>query len=133
MPDLLSADLLTLAASGSREAQSALVDLALSMDNASRPRPIEALAVAEQWARCASRHGELVDLRRLASVLMMRANYERLHGSVDFATCLDAEALGLLDIAADDGDEAAGRALAEAAGILSAAPFALLCSMKAEA
>ena len=113
-------------------ALSALLDQTLALGDDGTVRPVEALACAELLARMAASHGELVDFRRLASVLMMRANFERRHGSVDHAATLDAEALGILDIAADDGDELAGRVLAEAASVMPAAPFELLRTIKAE-
>jgi hypothetical protein len=113
-------------------ALSALLDQTLALGDDGTVRPVEALACAELLARMAASHGELVDFRRLASVLMMRANFERRHGSADHAATLDAEALGILDIAADDGDELAGRVLAEAASVMPAAPFELLRTIKAE-
>lgn len=117
------------AARGCPVALSALLDEAIAHVSG-EVRPVEALACAELLARMAASHGELVDFRRLASVLMMRANFERQHGSFDHAATLDAEALGVLDIAADDGDELAGRVLAEAASVMPAAPFQLLRFMK---
>lgn len=118
------------AARGCPVALSALLDETILHGDGGTVRPVEALACAELLARMAASHGELADFRRLASVLMMRANFERQHGSFDHAATLDAEALGILDIAADDGDELAGRVLAEAASVMPAAPFELLRLMK---
>lgn len=78
--------------------------------------PLEALVGAELWARMAAAHGGNEDIRRLASVLMMRAGFERQHGAVHLAACLEAEALSLLDVAADHGDKLAASALAEMVG-----------------
>ena len=122
--------LLDQAARGCPAALSALLDQTLALGDDGTVRPVEALACAELLARMAASHGELVDFRRLASVLMMRANFERQHGSFDHAATLDAEALSILDIAADDGDELAGRVLAEVASVMPAAPFELLRLMK---
>lgn len=123
-------DLFHQAARGSREAQAALVDVVLSAD--SSLRQLEALAGAELFARMAAQHGELEDVRRLAGVLMMRAAYERTHGCVTTAAGVDAEALSLLEIAADGGDELAGELLNNAADTMPTAPFELLKQMKAE-
>lgn len=123
-------NLLAQAAHGSREAQAALVDVIVSADTPLRTRQIEALIGAELFARMAAQHGELEDLRRLAGVLMMRASYEREHGCVTLAASLDAEALSLLEMGADDGDELAGELLNNAADKLPAAPFAMLKIMK---
>lgn len=124
-------DLLDRAARGKADAQAELVDVAIASTECG-VRPIEALTAAELWARMAASHGGLDDMRRLASVLMMRAGYERMHGSVDLAASLDAEALTLLDIGTDHGDELAGRVLAEVSSVLPAAPFDLLRRVKAE-
>ena len=120
----MAADLLEAAATGSGEAQSALVDQALACRSDPQYRPCEALAVAEVFARmAASSASTFGNIRRLASVLMMRAAYERAYGEPSRAANCDAEALTLLDGAADLGDELAGRVLAEAASVMPSAGF----------
>lgn len=123
-------DLFRQAAHGVREAQAALVNVVLTADPSLRR--LEALAGAELFARMAAQHGELEDVRRLAGVLMMRATYERHQGGETLAAGVDAEALSLLEIAADGGDELAGELLNNAADTMPTAPFELLKQMKAE-
>lgn len=132
----MAADLYELAATGSVEAQSALLDNALALRGSGHVRPIEALAAAEVYARLAAANTSLGDvsfanIRRLASVLMMRSAYERMHGNPALAATCDAEALTLLDGAADLGDELAGRVLAEAASVLPRDGFELVQQVRA--
>ncbi|KQS04526.1 hypothetical protein ASG11_09915 [Sphingomonas sp. Leaf357] len=91
----------------------------------------EGLGIAEVWARMAASHGAIVDVRRLVAVLMVRANYERSIGADDLADSVDAEAIGLLDVLAEAGDENAGAALASCGDYMPAGAFARLREIQA--
>ncbi len=94
-------------------------------------RPLDALAGAELMARLAICHAVPDSARLLATVLMTRAGFEREHGDVSRAAGLDAEAMTLLEQAADAGDELAAQAIVTMGDLLPAASFRLLREMKA--
>jgi hypothetical protein len=114
-PPIVSApaepSLLTLAAMGDREAQSAFAVDILEWGNQGLIRPLEAWAGVELLTRLAAVHREPADVRALASVLFLRGAWEREHGVAEVADNLEAEAIQILDDLANQGDDEASAQL----------------------
>lgn len=115
--------LLEQAAAGLVDAQRALIDLALDAGADGSVRTVESFVSAEIWARLTVSNGTRPDVHRLAGILMARANFERLYGIAQVGAVYDAEALTILELAADDGDEDAAQLLMSVIDTMPAGGF----------
>lgn len=111
-----SAELIRLAAGGSRAAQIGLVDLAIAAGASGQMRQIESLMAAETWARLASSVGEAPEHRALVGVLLARAEFEASRGAVDMTGWYVGEAKRVLKLLAALGDPDANAAIEELGG-----------------
>ncbi len=118
-------DLLTRAAHGDLEAQRVMAAQALNVLVAERVQPEEGFPTAELWARLAAGHGRAEDLRNLSTMLLARSGFVE-RADEHLADMLAAEALSLLDRAADLGDDEAARCLANVGPALRPAAFVLV-------
>ena len=103
-PDLLVFTNLAAAARGDLAALGSLCDEAFRLLHDGQSDPIEALTAGELYARLASASGDADQMRRLAGVLLKRAEYEYREGWAALADNAVAEATVLLSILVDTGD-----------------------------
>jgi hypothetical protein len=101
-------DLLALAARGNVEAQAGMAASTLDHVLAGRVAMAEGLGAAELWGRMAASHGSTRHMLALAGILLSRAAFEEASPD-DESTMLQGEAVALLSICADRGDEHAAQ------------------------
>ncbi len=129
---MMPVDHLTGAARGVTNSFRELRVEALHRGDAGSMRMVEALSTAEIWARLAVESGgeQADDIRALASILLMRAGFERQHGYGEMSAPIDAEALTLLEIAANQGDDQSVDLLVLAGNQLPAGGFELIAKIR---
>jgi hypothetical protein len=103
-PDVLVFTNHAAAARGDIAALGSLCDEALCLLHGGQSDPIEALTAGELYARLGSVSGDSNQMRRLAGVLLKRAEYEYREGWAALADNAVAEAASLLSILVDTGD-----------------------------
>jgi hypothetical protein len=112
-------------ARGDKVAQGALAAEILLLGDQGHFRPLEAWGAVEVLARLAAVHGDPLDRRGLASVLFLRAEWEKQHGCPVRAVNFQAEGVQILDQLADEGDEDAAASLNLAGSIADPAAMQL--------
>lgn len=104
-PDVLVFKNLSAAAKGDLTALGSLCDEAFRLLQVGGTDPIEALTAGELYARLGSVSGDADQMRRLAGILLKRAEYEYGEGWAALADNAVAEAAVLLSILVDTGDQ----------------------------
>jgi hypothetical protein len=102
--DIVMLTNLAAAAKGNLTALGSLCDEAFRLLQEGQSDPIEALTAGELYARLASVSGDADHMRRLAGVLLKRAEYEYRDGWAALGDNAVAEAIVLLSILVDSGD-----------------------------
>jgi len=103
-PDIQVQANLAAAARGDLVALDSLVDEAWRLFSMGQGDPVEALAVAELYARLGSASGNADHMRRLAGILLKRSEYEYHDGQLALSDRALTEATVLLSILVDSGD-----------------------------
>lgn len=129
-PDVAVHTTLAAAARGDLAALASLAEEALDLLKSGGSDPLEALTAGELYARLGAASGDVSHMRRLAGIMLKRAEYEYREGSHALGDSATTEATILLSILVDCGDQSMGHWLNLLVNDSPMAPVAVAASYR---